>query len=298
MAHVSVLLQATLDGLNLQKGATVVDGTFGGGGHSKAIAERIGTTGTLISFDRDATAFHNASITELKAACQFHAVVEDFRYLEKALHQFSVGNIDAAIYDLGLSSNQLDGAGRGFSFQRDEPLLMTMSVDREKQVVTAYDVVNRWSESTLVTIFRGFADERFAGRIARAIITAREVAPITTTGMLASIVSEAVPKRKQLIHPATRVFQAIRMAVNDELPAIEAVIPQVVERLRVGGRLAMITFHSIEDRTVKHAFQRMVRESRAVLVNKKPIVPSVEEISSNPRARSAKLRILEKIAYD
>lgn len=295
MAHISVLLHELIDALNLREGEIVCDATFGGGGHSMAIAERIGKTGILYAIDQDADAFTEQTIAELRSKCQFHFAVENFRHIDTALDRMGAGMLDAAVFDLGLSSRQLDVSGRGFSFRFDEPLQMTFAKD--KQVVTAETIVNDWSEETLREILRGFGGEPFSGRIARAIVAARKEGRIERTKQLVSIVEAAVPAwyRQRRIHPATRTFQAIRMAVNDELGAIQEGVPRTFQRIIPGGRLAIISFHSVEDRAIKRILRGFVERGEGVLEPRRPIVPSREEIRRNPRSRSAKLRIIRKL---
>lgn len=294
--HITVLLQETIDALQLSPGDTVFDGTFGGGGHSNRIADIIGPSGTLISLDRDQSVFNDATVAGLKQKCQFHFAVENFRYLEKVLNRFGAGMLlDGAVLDLGLSSTQLDVSGRGFSFLRNEPLQMTFA-ESDKEM-NAEVVVNEWSEDTLRTILLGFGEERFASRIAKGIVLAREEKRITTTTELVEIVKRSTPLwyHAKRIHPATLTFQAIRMAVNGELDAVNEGLPKVIEFLKPGKRASIISFHSIEDRAVKYVIKEQAEAGKIKLVNKKPIVPSDEELSKNPRARSAKLRIIEKL---
>jgi len=298
MAHTTVLLQETIDELLLHEGAVVLDGTFGGGGHSKRIASIIGSTGVLVAMDQDARVFDHASVAGLKSACQFHAVVENFRYLEKALHQLSAGMLDAAVFDLGLSSTQLEESGRGFSFLRDEPLEMTFCETPNKETITAATIVNSWSRETLTLILKGFGEERYAWRIAGAIVDARSSTPITTTTQLVEIIRSSTPfaYHRGKTHFATRTFQALRMAVNDELGAITDGLGAAIRLLRPGGRMSVISFHSVEDRAVKQLFVASVSLGEIRLIHKKPIVPTDEEIRINPRARSAKLRVIEKLS--
>lgn len=295
MAHVSVLLHETIDALHLREGDSVCDATFGRGGHSRLIAERIGITGALYALDQDADAFNEQTTTGLTSKCQFHFAVENFRRIGETLDRMGAGKLDAAVFDLGLSSGQLDESGRGFSFRFDEPLRMTFA--RDESDVTAETVVNDWSEETLRDVLRAFGEEPFSGRIARAIKEASERNRITRTSELVAIIEGVVPAwyRRRKTHPATRTFQAIRMATNDELGAIEAGIPEAFARLRTGGRLAVISFHSVEDRAVKRIMKAIVERAEGVLEPKRPIVPSREEVKQNPRSRSAKLRIITKL---
>lgn len=296
MAHRSVLLQESLNALALEEGMTILDGTFGAGGHSRAIAERIGLTGTLIALDRDREVFSDAICRELGTLTRFIHAVSDFRHAGEVLDRESIREIDGALLDLGLSSTQLESSGRGFTFQKDEPLLMTFEKDPGDGTVTAMAIVNRWDEEDLTLIFREFAEERYAPRIARAIANARDTRPIATTAELVDVIRSAVPAayRNGKIHPATRVFQALRMAVNGELNAVMDAIPAIARRLRPGGRLAVISFHSVEDRVVKRTALALVRDGLLEAVAKKPIAPTREEVQENPRARSAKLRIYQK----
>lgn len=294
MSHVSVLLQSSLDALSLKEGMTVLDGTFGAGGHSTAIAKLIGKKGHLISLDADKAVFSEEKVQELERLTAFTPLVVNFRNVDEALKHLE---LDGAMFDLGLSSTQLEESGRGFSFQKDEPLLMTFKQDPKEDDVTAFTIVNIWREDTLATIFKGFGEERFAKRIASAIAAERKVSPIATTGQLVEIVLSATPSwyHRGKSHPATRIFQALRMAANDELGSIEKGLTGALEHLRPGGRLAVISFHSIEDRKVKHLFKAFVEEGKAKAITKKPIIPTDEEIAANPRSRSAKLRVIERI---
>ena len=304
MSHVSVLLEESLAALHLQKGMTVVDGTFGFGGHSTAIAKVIGMEGQLIAFDADESVFAkdkgSAHVKELERLTRFTSVPENFRHISEALKRLHVERIDAALFDLGLSSTQLEVSGRGFSFQKDEPLLMTFKETPDESDVTAEVVVNEWSKETLTTILSGFGDERYAWRIAGGIIEARkknEGKRITTTFELVNIIKSSTPVgyHHGKTHPATRTFQALRMAVNDELGAIEKGIEGAFAALAPKGRIAVISFHSIEDRLVKQLFKKKVEEGSATAVFKKPQTSGDEELAGNPRARSAKLRAIEKV---
>jgi 16S rRNA (cytosine1402-N4)-methyltransferase len=294
MSHVTVLLQPSIEALALTEGMTVVDGTFGGGGHSLEIAKRIGRAGRLYSFDADSSVFDEKKVQELGRFTEFHPVRDNFRNAGEALKHLE---IDAALLDLGLSSNQLEASGRGFSFQRDEPLLMTFGASPVQGDVTAGSVVNEWKEETIAAVLFGFGEERYAKSIARAIGKARVTKRIETTKELVDIVRSATPARYHhgKTHPATKTFQALRMAVNDELGAIEDGIRALFDRLRPGGRLAVISFHSVEDRKVKQLLRAYAGDGKGKQVTKKPIVPDDEELTANPRARSAKLRVIEKV---
>ena len=300
MAHISVLLDEVIEGLALRANDRVVDATINGGGHSSAIMDRLGPDGVLVGIDADSTALDRARNKLHEAKATLHLVESNFRHLSSVLDSLELKEVDKILFDLGLSSNQLDeqesGEGRGFSFLREEPLTMTLSAEPETQTVTAFDVVNEWSEATLADILHGFAEERFARRIAQAIVTARETAPIETTTQLADTISRAIPRRfhRSRIHPATKSFQAIRIAVNDELNALTEALMAARERLADGGRVAVITFHSMEDRIVKRFFRDSQEQGFGEVLYKKPISPSPAEVLRNPRARSAKLRIFCK----
>jgi 16S rRNA (cytosine1402-N4)-methyltransferase len=298
--HTSVLLQEAIDGLNLKAGATTLDATLGVGGHTRAIAERIGDKGTLVGIDAD-----RAAITRAKTALSdfgFKGEIKffntNFRHLDQVLKDAGEEKIDAVLFDLGLSSPQIESSGRGFTFRQDEPLVMTFAEEPKPEEVTALDVVNSWSEETLTLIISSYGEEKFARRIAKAIVEHRDAGPITTTAELSSIIEQAIPyvaRKKQKIHPATRTFQGIRMAVNDEVGALNDVLPKAFEALNHGGRMAVISFHSIEDRIVKRYFLEKGKAGEAKIITKRPLIANEEETKENPRARSAKLRILEKI---
>ena len=296
MTHETVLLHETVNSLNLKPKAIVFDGTLGGGGHSAEIALQFGPQVKIIATDRDREAIERAKIRLDKMAADFTPVLSDFREIDKVLADLKIKQIDGVIFDLGLSSNQIDDSDRGFTFKKDEPLLMTMASPKDRPLVTAHTVVNNWSEETLADIIYAYGDERYARRIAKAIVTARENHIIKTTGELVEIISSAVPGfyRMGKIHFATKTFQAIRIAVNDELGALQVGLEKAFNLLKTGGRMAVISFHSGEDRIVKNFFRDQAKNNKAVLVNKKPIIPTDEEISKNPRSRSAKLRVIEK----
>ncbi len=296
MSHKTVLLQEAITALNLHKGSCVFDGTFGAGGHSRLIAAEIGLEGTLIACDRDSSVFETDVAREIGALTKFVPRVANFRDIKHTLAECSVSACDAALLDLGLSSTELEESGRGFSFQKDEPLLMTYEDKPGPDAVTAASVVNGWSESSLADIIYGFGDERYARRIARVIVETRTSRRIKTTGDLVEIIRSATPAvyQRGKTHFATRTFQALRMAVNDELGAIDEGVRGVLDVLTPGGRLVIITFHSTEDRLVKRLFRGASDDGRVSLVVKKPLIPSDAEMKDNPRSRSAKLRIVER----
>src|SRR3989344_2905480 len=298
MIHHSVLLHESIDGLAIRQDDIVLDATVNGGGHSAAMAERCGQSILIVGLDRDGNALEAARKRLTAHGARFELVQSDFRHLGKVLDQLGFISINRALFDLGLSSNQLEESGRGFSFQKDEPLLMTFTDSPNEADVTARDVVNTWSEETLAQILSGFGEERYARRIAQAIVKVRGIKPIETTKDLVLIIESAVPKKylHGRTHFATRTFQAIRIAVNDELEALTEGLSQAFDRLGVNGRMAVISFHSLEDRIVKRFFKDRAMKSLGNIITKKPLVPAEEERTRNPRARSAKLRIIEKIS--
>ena len=303
--HVPVLLGPVLDGLNLKPDGCYVDGTFGRGGHSKEILRQLGEQGRLIAIDRDPQAIA-ATAEVLAGDPRFEVIRGDFAQLETFIGERNlVGGIDGLLLDLGVSSPQLDEADRGFSFLRDGPLDMRMDPDSG---VPASEWLAAVDEQELKLVLKKFGEEKYAHRIARAIVTARDAAPISRTAQLARIVEEARPARGEKIHPATRTFQAIRIAINNELAQLEAALQQSVNVLKRGGRLCVISFHSLEDRIVKRFMRDASREPeqyrgmpdvpaehrpKLSLIGK-AITATPEEIAANPRARSARLRIAER----
>ena len=283
--HKTVLLNETIDGLNLSEKSVVVDCTFGGGGHSREILRKF-PKAKVIALDQDKSVWDGED-----ERISFHN--KNFRDLDKVLGSEKV---DGIIFDLGLSSDQLENSGRGFSFLKDEPLLMTMKKNPGEEDLTAEEIVNTWEEKNLADIIYGYGEERFSRRIAKGIVEARAKAEIKTTTDLVKIISEAVPAvyRRGRLHFATRTFQALRIAVNDELRSLQTGLEKGFEALREGGRMSVITFHSLEDRVVKKFYKKMEQEGKVILINKKPILENEENLKNNPRARSAKLRILEK----
>lgn len=294
--HQTVLLNETIDGLNLSTKSVVVDGTFGGGGHSAEICKRYKGV-KIIAVDQDRGAFEKAKDKFVGFHCDLEFVNDNFRNIVQILKDKNIESVDGVILDLGLSSDQLDNSGRGFSFMRDEPLLMTMKANPSPEDLTAMDVVNTWQEKNLADIIFGYGEEKLSRKIAHAIVEAREKSKIQTTFDLVKIIESAVggAYKRQRIHPATRTFQALRIAVNDELGALTAGVANGFKVLRVGGRMAVISFHSLEDRPVKQFYKAKEKEGEARLINKKVILASGEETKHNPRSRSAKLRILEKL---
>lgn len=312
--HVTVLLNEAVEGLNVKPDGIYVDCTLGGAGHSLAILEKLGPRGRLIAFDQDVSAIEHAKQKLAAHLDKVTLVNENFRHLQQVLaglpvpQEDGVPRVDGILFDLGVSSPQLDEAERGFSYRHDAELDMRM--DR-RTTLTAHEIVNEWDERDIARILSEYGEERFARRIAARLAKARESAPIRTTGELADLIKEAIPAaaRRSGPHPAKRSFQAIRIAVNDELGAFRDALEQSVNCLATGGRVAVITFHSLEDRICKHVFAKFVErctcppdfpvcvcknDSLLRLVTRKPVVPGQDEVEHNPRARSAKLRIAEK----
>ena len=291
--HRTVLLKETIEGLNLNAKPIVIDCTFGGGGHSLEICKKY-PGAKIVALDQDQSVFGRVKLDFERGNCNLAFVNANFRDLSRL--NFPSGSVDAIIFDLGLSSDQLENSGRGFSFSRNEPLLMTLKENPSPEDLTAQEMVNTWEEKNLADVVYGYGQERFARRIARAIAVARQEKEIRTTIDLVKIIESAVPAayRRGHIHFATRTFQALRIAVNDELNALSAGLAGGFEKLKPGGRMAVVSFHSLEDRIVKNFYKKKKEEKKAILINKKPITPSEKEVMENPRARSAKLRILEK----
>ena len=294
--HVPVLTEAVVHYLRPERGGIFVDCTVGLGGHAKALLDAGATR--VIGLDRDPDALARARATLAPWADRVDLVHADYRSLDEVLDRQSVEFVDGALADLGVSSLQFDSEGRGFSFQRDEPLDMRMDTTSGE---TAAAIVARASEQELADAIYAYGEERFSRRIARSIVTARRAEPIATTGRLAAIVRRAVPRRGYMrIDPATRTFQALRIWVNRELDGLDRFIETAVRRLRAGARLVVISFHSLEDRIVKHTLrtleQRREPGSTVTVLTKKPVVPGDLEVETNPRARSAKLRAAERVA--
>ncbi len=295
--HIPVLLHESIEGLALKKGGVYVDCTTNRGGHSIEIAKAIGEEGVLICIDLDQDALREARelLEKVAQPPKIHFIHSNFRHLTSILDDLKITHVDGILADLGLSSQELDDSKRGFSFRFDEPLLMTFESHPEEDMTTAYDIVNCWSESTIADVLYGFADETYARRIASAITTRRKVAPIKTTFELVEVIASAVPAlyRHRKVHFATKTFQALRMATNDELGSINDLLETIPQVLASNGRACIITFHSTEDRVVKLGFRAHSEKLR--MITKKAIIPKDEEITANPRARSAQLRIVERI---
>jgi len=304
-----VLRDEAVDGLAVQPDGIYVDCTLGGAGHSEGIVSKLGPGGRLIAFDQDDWAHDNARKRLAPYWDRVTLVKSNFRHLEQKLEELGVGQVDGVLFDLGVSSPQLDEADRGFSYNHDAPLDMRMD---QLGMLTAHDIINTWEEREISRILADYGEERFARQIARKIVTARESHSIETTGELVELIKSGIPAatRRTGPHPAKRSFQALRIAVNDELGAEEIALEQTIRVLKPGGRASVITFHSLEDRICKQTFAKYVERCTCPpdfplcacgtkgilkLINRKPIVPSEAELDVNPRARSAKLRIAEKL---
>ncbi len=307
-SHYSVMLNECIEGLAIRADGIYVDGTAGGAGHSSEIARRL-TTGKLIAFDQDPDAVKTAR-ERLSLYPQAEVVQDNFRNMAQALHARGISGVDGVLLDLGVSSHQLDEASRGFSYLHDAPLDMRMS----QQGMSAYDVVNTWDADALTQILREYGEEPFAYKIAQAIVRKRTSAPIKTTLELADLVKASVPAaRRREKNPCKQTFQAIRIAVNDEMQSLSQGLDEAFSMLRPGGRLVVLTFHSLEDRMVKHRFLSWCKgctcppefpvcvchkKPQAKLVNRKPVTASEKELRENRRSTSAKLRIIEKLGKE
>ncbi len=307
--HESVLLEKAVELLNCKAGGVYVDGTLGGGGHAEKILEKSSPDGVLVGIDTDPHALEIASERLRRFSARVHLVHGNFSNLRKILRELGLGGVNGILLDLGVSMYQLGEAHRGFSFRADGPLDMRMNTTSG---VTAAELVNQLPEYDLRTLIRRYGEERHAARIAREIVRARKQAPITTTRQLAKLIETTVPKQRgsEKIHPATRTFQALRIAVNRELESLERFLDDALDILVSGGRLIVISFHSLEDRLVKRAFSFWARSCRCPgdmpvcqcegrplvkLLTKKPIRPDEEEIRKNPKSRSAKMRAVKKL---
>ncbi len=306
--HKSVLLEETINGLNIRPDGTYVDGTLGGGGHAYEIARRLSDKGSIIGIDQDAAAIEAAGIRLKDFGEKVTIVRSNYCEMKSRLHELGIDKVDGIILDLGVSSYQLDTAERGFSYREDAPLDMRMDT---RQTMTARDIVNDYSEMELYRVIRDYGEDRFAKNIAKHIVAARGRAAIETTGQLTQIIRESIPMKYQKMsgHPAKRTFQAIRIELNRELDVLRDSLDDMIDLLKPGGRLCIITFHSLEDRIVKSAFRKNEnpctcppdfpvcvcgKVSKGKVITKKPILPSKEEQEYNSRSKSAKLRIFER----
>ncbi|GAE29143.1 16S rRNA (cytosine(1402)-N(4))-methyltransferase RsmH [Alkalihalobacillus hemicellulosilyticus] len=306
--HITVLKEEAIEGLHIKADGIYVDCTLGGAGHSAMIAARLNDQGHLYAFDQDDAALAHAKETLVQFTDKVTLIKSNFRYMKEELHKRGVDKVDGVLFDLGVSSPQLDEAERGFSYHQDALLDMRMD---QAQELSAYEVVNHWSFAKLVSIISRYGEEKFAKQIARKIEARREDKPIERTTELVDIIKEAIPApaRRKGGHPAKRTFQAIRIAVNDELGAFEEALEDAIAILSVGGRISVITFHSLEDRLCKEIMKEKSKgpdlppglpiipdeyKPELLMVTRKPVIPTNEELEINNRARSAKLRIAEK----
>lgn len=306
--HKSVLLKETIDGLKVKPDGIYVDGTLGGGGHSYEVCTRLGEKGSIIGIDQDEAAIAAAGVRLKDFGEKITIVRSNYCNMKSVLHELGIDRVDGIMLDLGVSSYQLDTAERGFSYREDAPLDMRM--DR-RQLMTARDIVNDYSEMDLYCVIRDYGEDKFAKNIAKHIVRERSRRPIETTGELTEIIRQAIPMKYQKKggHPAKRTFQAIRIELNRELEVLKNSLDDMIEILDSGGRLCIITFHSLEDRIVKNAFRRNEnpctcpsdfpvcvcgKVSKGRVITRKPVLPGEAEISANSRAGSAKLRIFER----
>ncbi|TQO58575.1 16S rRNA (cytosine(1402)-N(4))-methyltransferase RsmH [Paraclostridium bifermentans] len=307
--HVSVLLDESIDNLNIKPDGVYVDCTMGGAGHSKEIVKRLSKDGLFIGFDQDINAINTAKERLSEYSDRVKFVHSNFQNLKNELEKIGVYKVDGVLADLGVSSHQLDEADRGFSYMQDAPLDMRMDI---RCSFSAYDVVNTYSEAELSKIIKDYGEDNWAKRIAKFIVEGRKEKNIETTGELVEIIKKAIPKKARIDgpHPAKRTFQAIRIEVNNELGVITEMIDDAASIMNEGGRICIITFHSLEDRIVKNAFRDLAtdcicpphipicqcdKEALVKVITRKPILPTDKEIEENPRSRSAKLRVAERI---
>ncbi len=294
MIHVPVMLEEVMAYLQPKDNGVFIDGTLGMGGHAKAILEKLGSGGRLIGFDKDMQALSIArkNLKDFTERCEF--IHSDYRYMDQVCQDLNIFNVDGILLDIGISSFQMDDGQRGFSIKEDGPLDMRMDQDNP---ISAYDLVNSLSEKEISSILKDYGEERWHHSIARHIVGERLKKPIETTKELERVIFKSIPRRRnwQKIHPATRTFQAFRIAVNRELESLELVLDRCVQLLKPTGRLGVIAFHSLEDRIVKHRFRAFARENQVRLVFKKPLRSTEEENKKNYRARSARFRVIERI---
>ena len=305
--HKSVLLNETIDGLNIKPDGIYVDGTLGGGGHAYEVCRRLGEKGSIIGIDQDAAAIEAASARLKDFGEKVTIVRSNYCDMKSKLHELGIDKVDGIVLDLGVSSYQLDTAERGFSYREDAPLDMRMDT---RQKMTARDIVNDYTEADLYRVIRDYGEDKFAKNIAKHIVQARAVKPVETTAELSEIIRASSPMKfqKKSGHPAKRTFQAIRIELNRELDVLRDSLDDMIDLLNPGGRLCIITFHSLEDRIVKSAFRKNEnpctcppdfpvcvcgKKSKGSIITKKPILPSEEELEYNSRSKSAKLRIFE-----
>lgn len=307
--HVTVLRDEAVAGLNIRPGGIYVDCTLGGAGHSSLIASQLTEGGRLIAIDQDDWALDNARERLSAYMDRVTLVKSNFRHIKDIVSDLGLEGVDGVLFDLGVSSPQLDEGERGFSYNADAPLDMRMD---QQAALTAYDIINEWDEEEIAKVIWEYGEEKFSRRIARQIVQYRAKQPVQTTGELVELIKEGIPAaaRRTGPHPAKRTFQAIRIAVNDELNAFKEAVADAISVLRPGGRVSVITFHSLEDRICKQVYQELSKgctcppsfpicacgnKATVKVITRKPILPSAEELEANPRARSAKLRVAEKL---
>lgn len=307
--HKSVLLQETIENLKVKPDGVYVDGTLGGAGHALEVCKKLSATGRFIGIDQDAAAIETAAERLKNYESQTIIIRSNYCSMIREVQNLGIREVDGIVLDLGVSSYQLDTAERGFTYRADAPLDMRMDQRQEK---TARDIVNTYSESEIYRIIRDYGEDRFARNIARHIVKARENAPINTTGELAEIIKQAIPMKARAVggHPAKRTFQAIRIELNQELEVLKQSLDDMINLLGDGGRICIITFHSLEDRIVKNIFRNSEhpctcppdfpvcvcgKKSKGRVITRKPILPTEQEIAENPRSKSAKLRVFERI---
>ena len=295
--HIPVLLKESTECLNPKQGDVILDATINGGGHSEEMLKMIGEKGKLIGIDQDDEVLNKLK-KKWKDRKNILLARDNFRNLDKVLESLKIEKINGAIFDIGVSSSQIDESGRGFSFQKDEPLLMTMKSRIEPDDLTAKEIVNIWSEKDLADTIWKYGEERFSRRIAKNIVRRRKAKKFETTMELVDAIRESVPsfyRNGRKINCATRTFQALRIAVNDELGALKEGMEKAWSFLQGGGSLAVVSFHSLEDRIVKNYFKELAAKNEGKIMAKKPIIPTEEEKKANPRSRSAKLRAIKKV---
>ncbi len=307
--HTTVLLNETVDGLHIKPDGIYVDATLGGGGHAYKVCSQLSEKGSFVGIDQDAAAIEAASERLQGFGKKVTIVRSNYCDIQARLHELGIDKVDGIVLDLGVSSYQLDTAERGFSYRSDAPLDMRMD---QRQKMTAKDIVNEYSEADLYRVIRDYGEDRFAKNIAKHIVMEREKHPIETTGQLNEVISRAIPMKIQKTsgHPSKRTFQAIRIELNHELDVLKDTLDTMIEMLNPGGRICIITFHSLEDRIVKSAFRKNEdpcicpnnfpvcvcgRKSKGKVITRKPILPSDEELENNSRSKSAKLRIFERV---
>ena len=296
--HIPVLQKEVVKYLDPKPNENFIDCTVGEGGHASAILEKNGPKGKVLGIDRDPGQIKNLKFKIKNWEKRIIPICDDYVNLGEIVRKNKFGPVNGILFDLGISSWHLEESGRGFSFQKDEPLLMTFKKTPEPSDLTAKKIVNEWEEENIAQIIESYGEERYARKIAHAIVFFRSKGEIKTTRELVKIIEEAVPKTylHKRIHPATKTFQALRIAVNDEIESLRDGLRKGFEHLTTRGRMAVISFHSIEDRIVKNFFRERAKGGIARLITKKPITPTQGELTENPRSRSAKLRVIEKLA--